>query len=371
MKLIRYIYSQLTEDLLLLSLMIGFVVLIAMMPGYLKDLPQLVEWNTIAILVGLIILSRGLEDSGALTRAGLFLLTHMHTERKLAVAIVIFSALLSAVVTNDVALFIVVPLTLGLNRVAKIPVGKLVIFEALAVNAGSAASPIGNPQNLYLWQLSNDSFMSFLTTMLPISLWMLLVILLLAIFAFKNERVELNGCHTSAPLLLPLFYLSLLSYPIFLILVELNYVMIGVSAVLIVFLAGWRKILWSVDWQIILIFILMFIVLGLLAKLPIMAVVAQYLIDLPGHEVTAAILLSQVISNVPATLFLSEFTQDGYKLAWGANVGGFGLAIGSLANLIALRLSNQQGLGLHFHAWSIPVLLLSSLGAFFLAPWFF
>lgn len=371
MKLIRYIYSRLTEDLLLLSLMIGFVVLIAMMPGYLKDLPQLVEWNTIAILVGLIILSRGLEDSGALTRAGLFLLTHMHTERKLAVAIVIFSALLSAVVTNDVALFIVVPLTLGLNRVAKIPVGKLVIFEALAVNAGSAASPIGNPQNLYLWQLSNDSFMSFLTTMLPISLWMLLVVLLLAIFAFKNERVELNGCHTSAPLLLPLFYLSLLSYPIFLILVELNYVMIGVSAVLIVFLAGWRKILLGVDWQIILIFILMFIVLGLLAKLPIMAVVAQYLIDLSGHEITAAILLSQVISNVPATLFLSEFTQDGYKLAWGANVGGFGLAIGSLANLIALRLSNQQGLGLHFHAWSIPVLLLSSLGAFFLAPWFF
>ena len=80
-----------------------------------------------------------------------------------------------------------------------------------------------------------------------------------------------------------------------------------------------------------------------------------------GGLFTAAVLLSQLISNVPAAILLAEFSSDWRLLAWGVNVGGFGLAIGSLANLIALRLAGEPGLWLRFHVWSIPVLLLSWL----------
>ena len=64
---------------------------------------------------------------------------------------VLAAALLSTFLTNDVALFIVVPLTITLKRLCEIPVNRLIIFEALAVNAGSLLTPIGNPQNILIW----------------------------------------------------------------------------------------------------------------------------------------------------------------------------------------------------------------------------
>ncbi|MCS5961287.1 hypothetical protein LNP74_26120 [Klebsiella pneumoniae subsp. pneumoniae] len=73
------------------------------------------------------------------------------TERQLAIFMVLAAALLSTFLTNDVALFIVVPLTLTLKKWCAIPVNRLIIFEALAVNAGSLLTPIGNPQNILLW----------------------------------------------------------------------------------------------------------------------------------------------------------------------------------------------------------------------------
>ena len=78
--------------------------------------------------------------------------------------------------------------------------------------------------------------------------------------------------------------------------------------------------------------------------------------ELPGGLLMAGALLSQAISNVPATIFLNAFTEDWRTLAWAVAVGGFGTAIGSLANLIALRLARQAGLWREFHLWSVPVL---------------
>lgn len=369
MKLLRYVYSRLSEDLLLLALLVSFLVLILLMPQQLPQVPSLIEWHTIAILTGLVVLSRGLEDSGALSRAAHWLLEHMQTERHLALALVLFAALLSAVVTNDVALFVVVPLTISLGQVLKMPVGRLIIFEALAVNAGSAMSPIGNPQNLYLWQLSGDSFMGFLLAMLPIASWMLLIVLLLTTAAFSSRQVRIEADASPAPLSRRLMLLSLLGYPVFLLGVELGYTGWVTLGVLGVFLVFWRGVLLSVDWLLLVIFVLMFVVMGLLAQLPIMASLVDQLIALPGAELTAAALLSQTISNVPAAIFLSAFSDEGYLLAWGVNVGGFGLAIGSLANLIALRLGKQPGLWWQFHAWSLPTLLLSLLGAYALIYW--
>jgi len=368
LRLLHYVYTRLSEDLMLLTLVAGFLMLIAVMPEQWRWLPHLVEWHTIAILAGLMVLSRGLEDSGALAQAGRWLLVHMHSERRLAVSLVLFAALLSTVVTNDVALFIIVPLTAGLGNMARLPVGRLIIFEALAVNAGSAVSPIGNPQNLFLWQLSGDGFITFLVAMLPIVGWMLAVLLLLTIAAFTGRRVDVGLAVARTPVNHQLFRVSLLCYPVFLLLVEFGQTGPALVGVLVLFLLFWRRVLQGVDWLILVIFILMFIDLGLLARLPFMIDVAEGLIALPGAEITGAALLSQLISNVPAAIFLAPFSEQWYWLAWGVNVGGFGLAIGSLANLIALRLSRQPGLWVAFHAWSIPMLLISLLGALLLRP---
>jgi len=91
------------------------------------------------------LLTKGIEVSGYLDHAGRRILGRLRHERPLALFLVSAAAVLSTVLTNDIALFIVVPLTLGLRNVAALPVSRLIIFEALAVNAGSLLTPIGNP----------------------------------------------------------------------------------------------------------------------------------------------------------------------------------------------------------------------------------
>jgi len=326
-----------------------------------------VDWGTMGALAGLLVLSRGLEDSGVLALVGRRLIRKARSERRLAMILVLFSAALAAVVTNDVALFVLVPLTLGLGRASELPIGRLVIFEALAVNAGSTLSPMGNPQNLFLWQASPLGFWAFTVQMLPLGVALTAMVLVLVPFAFSAKgfpepaRVEpLNldrGLIRSAALL----------YPLFLIAAEAGFAMAGAAGILVFFQVMRPAILKGVDWLLLGVFLLMFLDLALLASLPAVAGFAEQVVALPGGVFMGGVLLSQLLSNVPAALFLWSFTDDVRALAWGVSVGGFGLLIGSLANLIALRLAGIPGLWREFHRWSVPALLLGTLIAMLLS----
>lgn len=353
--------SRLSEEYLLLALVLGLVFLWFYRPVPLEELPALVDWHTMAALTGLMILSRGLEDSGYLGYAGRFLLARMHNTRTLALFLVVFSAVLAAIVTNDIALFIVVPLTVGLARSADLPVGRLIIFEALAVNAGSTFSPIGNPQNLFLWQSAQVTFTEFLMAMWPLGLTLMLLLLALTVPAFSARPLVLADQSANTRLRKPLLWLSLIFYPVFLVLADMGYVGWAVLAVLVAYVLFFRRVLLGIDWLLLVVFLLMFIDLGLLAKLPAARGLAEHIDALPGGLFTASALLSQAISNVPATILLAEFSADWRTLAWGASVGGFGFMLGSLANLIALRLARQPGLWKEFHAWSLPLFAVSLL----------
>jgi Na+/H+ antiporter NhaD/arsenite permease-like protein len=320
------------------------------------DLGRLVHWDTIGALAGLMVLSRGLEDSGYLFRAGRWLLARVHSERALAATLVLFSAALSAVVTNDVTLFIVVPLTIGLSSVARLPVGRLVVFEALAVNAGSTLSPVGNPQNLYLWQVANVSFVDFCLAMAPLAGALVVLLLGLTRFAFAGGRIDVAERHSAPQPHRPLLWLSLVLYPVFLVCTELDLASAAALVVVLLYAVVARAVLREVDWILLAVFVLMFVDLGLLARIPAVAALAIELVQAPGGMLTAGVVVSQLISNVPAAIFLAGFSDDWRALAWGVAVGGFGLAIGSMANLIALRLARQPGLWRAFHAWSVPVL---------------
>jgi Na+/H+ antiporter NhaD/arsenite permease-like protein len=106
----------------------------------------------------------------------------------------------------------------------------------------------------------------------------------------------------------------------------------------------------------------MFIVLRSVAALPwVHETVAQWGLHSALRAYVAGAVLSQGISNVPAAIMLAEFTNDWRALAYGVSVGGFGLAIGSLANLIAVRLSKTRGIWLPFHLVSIPFWLVAGV----------
>jgi len=357
------LWQRLRSDGLLLALLLVLPLLVWLSPERRGELHQLVHWHTLYALAGLMILSRGLEDSGLLGRAALALLRRLHSVRALATVLVLFAALLSAVVTNDVALFIVVPLTLGLRRIAVLPIGRLIVFEALAVNAGSTLSPVGNPQNLFLWQHAGVSFMTFMQAMVPLALALLVLLLLLVPLAFHQQRISTVLTVPPAPIKRPLMLLSLVLYPGFLFAVEWGQPGPALLLVFALYLLFFARVLRYVDWLLLLVFALMFIDLRLLAELPVLGDQLARLEGLPGGMMTGAMLLSQGISNVPAAILLADFTTDWRAVAWGVSVGGFGLLIGSLANLIALRLAGVAGLWRDFHRWSLVMIL----GAWLLA----
>jgi Na+/H+ antiporter NhaD/arsenite permease-like protein len=351
------------------------VVLLGLLPALLWAVPTpphalgaLVDWKTVAALAGLMVLSRGLELSGLIDHLGRLILLRLRSERGLALALVVFAALLSAVVTNDVALFVTVPLTLGLARMVALPVARLVIFQALAVNAGSAASPVGNPQNLFLWQHSGAGFVEFTLAMLPMAGAMLALVLALVPLAFGQARLALPDTPSPMALRGGMMWISLAAYPVFLLAVNAGFAVIGAGVVIALFAVAFRPVLRGLDWPLLLVFVLMFLNLGLLGQMPAIAAFASAAMGMPGGAFTFGALISQGMSNVPAAIFLAPFTQDWRALAWGVNVGGFGLAIGSLANLIALRLGRQPGIWRQFHLWSVPVFATSlAMGAVLVA----
>ena len=350
----------LRSDWLLWTLLGLFLLLSAWHPGLVRGYPALVDWPTIETLAGLLLLTAGIEASGFLHRLAARITQRVHDERSLALFLVAAAAVLAALLTNDIALFIVVPLTLTLADYAALPVARLVAFEAIAVNAGSMSTPIGNPQNIFLWQSSGTRFFEFMQAMWVPTLIAAACLLTFTLLAFRPRPIELQPVGQTIQVRWPLFALSACLFVPFIVAADLrhaDWALLGVAAV---FVAFHRPVLRRLDWPLLLVFLLMFVDLRLVAGLP---AVAAWLSDLKlGHAANLYLTgatLSQLISNVPTTILLSVHSPDWRALAWGVDMGGFGLVVGSLANLIALRLAGSRGSFLTFHAWAAPFLLLA------------
>lgn len=363
------LHYSLRHDYLLWVLISGLLVLTAIAPGKLTSYPQLVDWPTIQTLLGLLILTKGIEASGWLSRLAVRVARHLHTERALALFLMALSVSLAMFLTNDVALFVVVPLTLSLGAIVNLPLRRLVIFEAIAVNCGSLLTPVGNPQNIFLWQHSGVTFLNFIWQMLPLFLFCLVLLGIFAGAAFKPRPIGTAAVLDASVFNRRLLLVSLILYLPFLAMTDLHRSALALGLVAIAMLIAAPRILWQIDWPLMIVFVLMFIDLRLLTEQEWLAqVIAALNLHQPLRLFATGAILSQGLSNVPASIVLSGYSTDWRAIAWGVNVGGFGLLIGSLANLIALRIGHQRGGLLAFHAWSVPFFLAAG-GAAWLWLW--
>ncbi|KWF61247.1 SLC13 family permease [Burkholderia cenocepacia] len=358
----------LAQEPVLSVLVLGLVVLEWVRPQPFGVLAGRVDWQTVATLAGLLMLTKALELSGCLMWLAHRIVHHVRSERGLAMLLVVFAAVLSMWLTNDVALFVVVPLMVSLRALTPLPFRRLVIVVALAVNAGSVATPLGNPQNLFLWQLSGVSFGRFVVTLGPLAVALMLLLLVLTACAFRAKPLDLSGDVATRPVQRMHALVAAVMFAAFVLLADAHHPLPALIAVTLVLLVAQRDAVLKIDWLLLLIFVLMFVVLRSAAALPVVHdAIARAQLDSPLRVFAAGAVLSQGISNVPAAILLSEFTHDWRALAFGVSVGGFGFAIGSLANLIAVRLAKEPRMWLPFHLVSIPFALVgAALGAWLL-----
>jgi di/tricarboxylate transporter len=125
------------------------------------------------------------------------------------------------------------------------------------------------------------------------------------------------------------------------------------------------RVLMRVDWGLLLVFVLMFIDLRLIAGLDaVRGAMGRLDLAEPQKLYAVGIAASQLVSNVPATIALAEYSRDWRVMAYAVNVGGFGFAVGSLANLIALRMAPDARAWLSFHLYAVPCLLVAAAVAY-------
>ncbi len=358
----KRVYRLLYDELLLVFFIILFGIISVANSDYFFKFYNYVDWRTIIVLSVLLIIITGLKESKILEKISCSLIKKLKSKRNLAIFMVFLSYLLSWFVTNDITLFIVVPITLSF-KIERDDIIKLLIFETIAVNSGSSFTPIGNPQNIFIFNKYNIHFLNFLYTMLPINI-ILLSMLIIFIFIFienKKLQFKIEGNEDFKPDN-TLAIISFIFLILFIISLEFSFFKIFAFLVLFFYILFYRKIIIKSDWVLILMFILMFIIFNFFSSMEIITRnINKINLTKSNNLFFVSVLLSQIISNVPATIFLSKFTLNWRILSYGVNIGGNGFFLASFANLITLRLARRNGLFLLFHKFSLLFLILTAL----------
>ncbi len=345
--------------LTLLLILLG--ILAVLYPAEIKSYPSFIDWQTILALTGLLIITTGFRESGYFCSLSEKVLRKASRERRLTVFLVLLSAILSTFLTNDISLFLVIPLTISMKERIGKNFTRMIIFEAIAVNAGSALTPIGNPQNLFLWHQWNISFVAFMLRMLPLVVVLLGLLLLFVWTSFPSREFSpRREPPEEKPVQRSLLSLSVVMLIIYLVALETHQAQWVLPVILILYLILFRNVLIRTDWLLLFTFIIIFIDFHLLSTLPVVSrSVGALDLNISGNVYLLSAAVSQVISNVPASVFVSKFSHDWFAITYGVNVAGNGLVIGSLANIIALRMVQERKIWLTFHKYSLLYFLLS------------
>ena len=298
-----------------------------------------VDVRVLALLFCLMLLVKGFQDIGLFDVLIARVFSGVHSSRRLCRMLILLCFFTSMLITNDVALITFVPfalMALGLCGQQKLAI-RVVVLQTIAANLGSMATPVGNPQNLYLFSASGMGAGEFFAVMLPLSA-LSLALLLAATLLLPAEdiRLDVSWAELSLPRRELLVYGALFALNLLVVLRVLTWPLALVITAGGVLLLGKKELFRQVDYALLLTFVGFFVFVGNLGRLE--AVSAWLSSALVGREILLSALLSQALSNVPAAILLSGFTDNFPGLLVGTNVGGLGTLIASMASLISYKL---------------------------------
>jgi Na+/H+ antiporter NhaD/arsenite permease-like protein len=211
-------------------------------------------------------------------------------------------------------------------------------MQTIAANLGSMTTPIGNPQNLYLYSRYNLSLGDFFSAMLPLTAGAAGLMVVFLLLSPSRKLTMLTRDTAPAPASSTFRYYAMYTALFLLCLCAVAKILSVWMAALIVLAAVFfydQRNLFRVDYNLLLTFVGFFPFVGTLAALPAFRSLFQTILE--GRELLCSVAVSQVISNVPAALLLSGFTENGKALLIGTNLGGLGTLIASMASLISFK----------------------------------
>ncbi|HAJ97776.1 MAG TPA: citrate transporter [Ruminococcus sp.] len=327
------------QPVLVISFLVALVTVFIVPPD--KEYWGYCNKTVLIELFALMLAVAGLRSVGIFDNMTNFLLKKAGTVRRLGQILILMCFFSAMLVTNDVALLTFVPLTLLMYE--SIPDEKsrimTIVLETVSANMGSMLTPVGNPQNLYLYNTYHLTAGAFLKTMLPCGILSLICVLLLTCLLpsetcrpSETESVAIDKKTATA-------YGLLFGFCLLTVFQKVPDWSCLVVAVVVALLFN-RKLLLEVDYALLATFLCFFVFVGNIARVE--AVRQFFSAILTGRELLISALLSQIISNVPAAVMLSGFTENGTALLLGVNVGGLGTLIASLASLISYQIYRKS-----------------------------
>ncbi len=302
---------------------------------------EYIDWKVMCCLFNLSAILLALEELHVLDRISIQILSSCQCQRSLSLVLVTLTFISAMFITNDMALLTMVPLTLVIAKKAGFDPGFTVILQALGANIGSSLTPIGSPQNLFLFSYYQLSLYQFLIIMLPfvllgaVWLWILNHLTDKNPLDFELERAERVSRKRVIPYLL-LFAAAFLS-----VIRVLDYRAVTIMVLLALVLWD-RHLFRRIDYCLLGTFVCFFIIVGNISHIDSLSTFFSQTCMSSAGSYMGSILLSQVVSNVPSAIFISHFTRQWEAVLLGVNVGGLGTLIASMASVIAYRLYKRE-----------------------------
>lgn len=297
---------------------------------------EYINFKVLILLFNLMIIVSSFKELNVLDSIATAVLTKCKSNRAINFVLVFITFISSMLITNDVALITFVPITLIIGKKAKINTLNLVIYQTLAANLGSALTPMGNPQNLYIYSLFNISpvqFFKITSNFVVLSILFLTIIMIksnkdtlsfqLSNVNIENKRCVLWFCLVFIVILLSVFYI-------------VDYRFAFIVTLLVVTLLN-KELFTKVDYSLLLTFIAFFVFIGNISSMYIIKNFMCNILNSGKSTYYSSILVSQLISNVPAAMLISKFTNYYKELLLGVNIGGMGTIIASMASLISYK----------------------------------
>ena len=323
-----------------------------------KQYINYIDYRTLILLFCLMSVMAGLRKIKLFDRVAATLVSRCTNEGQLIILLVVVVFFTSMIITNDVALLTFVPFTISVLNLLHPNVKNrwmitLIVMETIAANLGSMLTPVGNPQNLYLYNVSGMSMGGFLLIMLPYSVLSLVMLIIWIIIRCNSKSTNIDrniklgdirntnseiAYNSRDKRIIGMYFLLFILCLMTVVKIIPFYITFVILLVCILIFD--RDTIKNVDYSLIFTFTGFFIFIGNIGRIPVFRDFLQGFIS--GKEMITAVLCSQIMSNVPAALLLTGFTDNIRMLIIGTNLGGLGTLIASMASLISFKFIQRE-----------------------------